>query len=72
MERQTEAEALTHVQERLAAKFPDMEEETVASAVRSAHGEMIGPIRDYVPVLVERLARDRLAHLHPPQPGAPT
>ena len=73
MEQQTEDEALAHVQARLAARFPELEEDAIASAVRSAHTGMVGPIRDYVPVLVERIARDLLARRqgHQPLPTPP-
>jgi hypothetical protein len=33
----------------------------VEAAVRLAHSELTGPVRDFVPVLVEHAARDRLA-----------
>jgi hypothetical protein len=58
---QTEAQALAGVRSRLAERFPDVDGEAVATAVDAAHAEMTGPIRDYVPVLVERIVRDRLA-----------
>lgn len=69
---ESEAQALAAVQSRLAERFPDVGEEAVASAVSAAHAEMTGPIRDYVPVLVERTARDRLARQlgHPPLPSS--
>ena len=68
---ESEAQALAAVQSRLAERFPEASEEAVASAVGAAHAEMTGPIRDYVPVLVERAARDRLARQlgHPPLPS---
>ena len=74
---QTEAQALAGVRSRLAERFPEAGEEAVATAVRAAHAEMTGPIRDYVPVLVERVVRDRLARQlgrspHPtPRPAQP-
>ncbi|MCH6469472.1 three-helix bundle dimerization domain-containing protein [Sinomonas terrae] len=74
MERQTEIQALKNVRSRLGARFPDLGEEAVAAAVSRASEEMTGPVRDYVPVLVERVARDRLARLrdHPGAPAAPS
>jgi hypothetical protein len=40
--------------------------------VRLAHSELTGGIRDYVPVLVEHNARDRLAAIAEQQDPAPT
>ncbi|WP_430295310.1 three-helix bundle dimerization domain-containing protein [Sinomonas sp. B1-1] len=67
---QSEAQALAGVRARLSAQFPDVGEDSVAEAVAAAHAEMTGPVRDYVPVLVERTARDRLVKRlgHPPRP----
>jgi hypothetical protein len=59
---QSEAQALAGVRSRLAAQFPDAGEQAVDSAVEAAHAEMTGPVRDFVPVLVERLVRERLTH----------
>jgi hypothetical protein len=68
---QTEAQALAGVRSRLALRFPGVDDEAVATAVDAALAEMTGPIRDYVPVLVERIVRDRLAREHgqPPRPA---
>lgn len=68
MQEQTEVQALAGVQARLMERFPELGAEAVASAVRSAQAEMTGPIRDYVPVLVERTARERLARRRGSQP----
>lgn len=67
---QSEAQALDGVRSRLMGRFPELGEDAVASAVNEAAAEMTGPIRDYVPVLVERNARDRLTGEagHPPKP----
>ncbi|MGT2464094.1 three-helix bundle dimerization domain-containing protein [Sinomonas atrocyanea] len=75
MQQQSEAQALDGVRSRLAEQFPEAGEDAVASAVTAAHAKMTGPIRDYVPVLVEHTARDRLArelghHPRPTPPGA--
>ncbi|GAA2502299.1 hypothetical protein GCM10009858_45520 [Terrabacter carboxydivorans] len=53
--------ALREVQTRLQTRFPDLDPEVVEAAVRLAHSEMTGRVRDFVPVLVEHAARDRLA-----------
>lgn len=73
MVQQTEAQALDSVRFRLAERFPEAGQDAVDTAVSAAHAEMTGPVRDYVPVLVERVARDRLARqLHrSPQPTPP-
>lgn len=45
---------------RLAARFEDIPAEIVEAVVRTVHGSITGPIRDYVPILVERQAAERL------------
>ncbi len=45
---------------RLARRFDEVPIEIVEAVVRTAHASMTGPIRDYVPILVERQATDRL------------
>jgi hypothetical protein len=63
MDPQTEATAMADVQARLAERFPTVAVEVVEAAVRVAHSAMTGPVRDFVPILVEHSARDRLAAL---------
>ena len=53
--------ALADVQARLQARFPDLDSEVVEAAVRLSHSKLTGRVRDFVPVLVEHAARDRLA-----------
>ncbi|GAB4100369.1 three-helix bundle dimerization domain-containing protein [Sinomonas halotolerans] len=67
---ESEADALDGVTSRLTGRFPELDDEAVASAVSEAAAQMTGPIRDYVPVLVEHNARDRLTKEagHPPKP----
>lgn len=65
MDRAAERKALAEVQVRLQKRFPDLHPDVVAAAVSSAHSELDGPVRDFVPVLVERAARDRLALAEP-------
>lgn len=65
MDRAAEGKALAEVQARLQARFPDLHPDVVAAAVRLAHSELDGPVRDFVPVLVEHAARDRLAFAEP-------
>jgi len=57
-----EARELNEVVERLRQRFPGVPEERVRSVVTEAHGGFAGhPIRDFVPVFVERVARDALS-----------
>ncbi len=59
-----EARALEEVVERLVDRFPDVPEVRVRETVRAASEEFANrPIRDFVPVFVERSARDALSHL---------
>ncbi|WP_374970485.1 three-helix bundle dimerization domain-containing protein [Terrabacter sp. BE26] len=60
MDRAAEREALAEVQARLEKGFPELHPDVIAAAVRLAHSELVGPGRDFVPVLVEHAARDRL------------
>ncbi|MEW1953070.1 three-helix bundle dimerization domain-containing protein [Terrabacter sp. NPDC080008] len=61
MDSAAERKALAEVQARLEKRFPDLHPDVIAAAVRLAHSELVGPVRDFVPVLVEHAARDRLA-----------
>ena len=58
-----EHQALEHVQSRLVEKFPAVPAETVRLTVQVVHARFDGRVRDYVPILVEREAKDRLAAL---------
>jgi hypothetical protein len=61
-----ESRELAEVVERLLQRFPDRPEEQVRSAVSKAHAQFVGnPIRDFVPVFVERSARDELSRSAP-------
>ena len=56
-----ENRAVTEVVERLAVSFPDLPPDVVEHTVHISHQRFAGsPIRDFVPVLVERLARTSL------------
>lgn len=56
-----EEQAVHAVIDRLAGRFPQLEREDIATVVHEAHHELDGnPIRDFVPVLVEHEARERL------------
>ena len=58
---QHESRAMEEVVARLSERFPDVAHEVIEAAVRVEHESLDGPVRDYVPVLVEHAARDRLA-----------
>jgi len=57
-----EVRAVTEVSERLVASFPEVTPEDVMRTVHTSHEQFEGsPIRDFVPVLVERMAKSNLA-----------
>ncbi|VXB96773.1 putative enzyme [Arthrobacter sp. 9AX] len=57
-----EPEALMAVVERLAERFPEEHRSVIEEIVAEEHGLLDdGPIRDYIPVLVERAAKLRLS-----------
>lgn len=55
--------ALDHVCERLTARFPDISEDVVRATVREAYDELDGPVRAFVPLLVERESRELLSRV---------
>lgn len=56
-----ESKAVTSVAERLAQSFPQVTADEVQFVVHRSHEQFAGnPIRDFVPVLVERMAREDL------------
>jgi len=59
-----EREAVEAVENRLTERFPDVPVETVRRTVRRAHDELDGPVRTFVPLLVEHDARDILKSVH--------
>lgn len=61
MDSENEEHAIKAVEERLRARFPDVAPTDVKDVVHRAHAELTGPLRDFVPVLVEHAARERLA-----------
>ena len=58
-----EKQAVEHVYQRLTARFPGVDPATVRLAVEEALSSLDGPVRNYVPVLVERAARERLTSI---------
>ena len=73
MDNQDELTAMTEVSRRLHEKFPNTPPETIDSMVLALHRQYDGrPIRDFIPVLVERDAAARLkspAHGREPAPA---
>jgi hypothetical protein len=62
-----EPEALLALTDRLAERFPEHQRSIIEQVVAEEHALFDdGPIRDYVPVLVERAAKLRLSHAGPP------
>ncbi|MCU1599242.1 MAG: hypothetical protein JWQ47_2981 [Glaciihabitans sp.] len=56
-----ENEAIEKVVERLSERFPEVERGRIDEVVHDEHHEFDGrPIREYVPVLVEHGAKQRL------------
>lgn len=67
MNHRSEEHAVQAVEERLRARFPDVDPAVVKDVVHRTHAELTGPVRDFVPVLVEHAARDRLVRAAPPR-----
>jgi hypothetical protein len=56
-----ETVALDRLAEQLGQSFPDVPADEVALAIRTEHARYDrSPIRDFVPILIERAARRRL------------
>jgi hypothetical protein len=50
---------------RLTSRYPSISESTVSSVVRDVHARYDGrPLRDFVPLFVERNAKSELDRLH--------
>lgn len=58
-----EDQAIAHVQDRLIERYPDVGPDVVRDAVQDVHHHFDGPVRNYVPILVEREASSRLEEL---------
>jgi len=65
MSKVDESQAVEQLTVRLSARFPNLSTDLVRSTVRDEHAKLDGRIRDYVPVLVERAARQRLGMIAP-------
>jgi hypothetical protein len=56
-----ELRALAAVADRLAEKFPNVPRSSIEDVVQQEHSSLdAGRVRDFVPILVEHAARDRL------------
>ena len=66
-----EARQMAEVQQRLEARFPDLDPTVVEAAIQVAAAGITGPVRDFVPLLVERHARERLNRAVAGGTGAP-
>ena len=56
-----EADAISRIVRRLQQQFPELPVETVEKAVLGQYEQFEGrPVRDFVPILVERAAQDQL------------
>lgn len=61
MTTEDEDRAVAHVIDRLAEKFPDLPRSIVERAVHERRAALAGnPVRDYIPVLIERGAKELL------------
>ena len=58
-----EHRAIEEVRVRLAQRFPDVERTDVDRAVDDALAGITGPVRDFVPILVERAAAQNLSSM---------
>ena len=57
-----EAEAMSRVVRRLQQQFPKLPDEAIEHAVYGHYDQFDGrPVRDFVPILVERAAQQQLA-----------
>lgn len=64
MNRSEENRAIAEAVERLVKQFPGVSPDTIARAVADSRPEFEGnPIRDFVPLFVERAAKHRLRNL---------
>ena len=61
-----ERKAIAHVAHKLSIQFPNVAPAVVARVVRDTHDSYRAhPTRDFVPILVENAARDRLSIIGP-------
>lgn len=59
---QAEREAIRHVTQRLTKQFPELSTDEIERTVNGKYESLASsPVRDFVPVLVEKATRRRLA-----------
>ncbi len=64
MDQSQEDQGIAKVIDSLASRFPTVPRSRVEQVVTESHSLLNGnPVRDYVPVLVERAAKDRLRRI---------
>ncbi|MCA0438013.1 MAG: hypothetical protein M9891_11750 [Austwickia sp.] len=63
MRQRSETDAIRDVLEQLRTRFPEIPAEVVEACVRTEHQALDGPIRDFIPLLVQKHAGRRLATL---------
>ena len=62
MAKVSEVDQLGEVERRMVAKYPDLPQAQVSQVIAQAHKRFAGsPIRDFVPLLVERRAHAELS-----------
>jgi hypothetical protein len=60
----SEQTIIDQVSDRLTQKYPTIPADTLTAVVRGVHARFAGrPVREYVPLLVERFAADELDRL---------
>ena len=70
MDQMQEDQGIARVVDRLSDRFPTLGRARVEQVVAETRRLLDGnPIRDYVPVLVERTAKDRLRRIHAGDPA---
>ena len=64
MKSEEEERLIAHAVTRLSAKYPSVPADVVAQVMASAHAHFDGHrVRDFVPLLVERMAGEKLSSL---------
>jgi len=56
-----ELKAVEQVCQRLVVRFPTVPMTTVRATVQEMHAKLDGPVRTFVPILIEHGAKDRLS-----------
>jgi hypothetical protein len=62
-----EVKAIEQVCQRLVARFPNLPITTVKATVQELQAKLNGPVRQYVPLLIEHGAKDRLSAIASPR-----